>query len=78
MDPAKLPTVILDKHPELQSIGEALAAYREGRPITTSCPTCKGPSDIEEIKAVGSLWVLCPNGCTWAHFQVEPEAVQEL
>ena len=31
MDPVKLPTVILDKHPELQSIGEALAAYREGR-----------------------------------------------
>jgi hypothetical protein len=76
MDPAKLPTVILDKHPELPSIGEALAAYREGRPITATCPTCKGPLHIEEIKAIGSLWVLCPNGCTRAHFQVEPEAVQ--
>jgi hypothetical protein len=60
----ELPPEILAKHPELVAIGEALAAYHEGRPSTAVCPVCGLPLTVTEVPGTDELWVTCPTGCT--------------
>jgi hypothetical protein len=63
MEP-EIPPAILSKHPELASVSEALNQYRQGRPVTASCPKCRQPLSVVEVEETGELWVSCPNGCT--------------
>ena len=59
-----LPPRILARHPELATIGEALDALREGRPITTRCATCGQILEVTEVEGTGTLWIRCRTGCT--------------
>lgn len=57
-------SLIQEKYPELSQILEALSAYYSGSPVTSRCLTCGEILEVAEIKATGTLWVKCSNGCT--------------
>lgn len=59
-----IPTSLLEKHPELLAVGEALDQRRRGEPITARCTKCGLPLTIEEIQATGVVIVRCPTGDT--------------
>jgi len=64
MDADKIPQLILEKHPELIQILDAIKIYREGRPITGRCTTCNELLEVTEVPDANSLWVTCGKGCT--------------
>lgn len=70
----EIPRGILEKHPELIQISEAISAYKEKRPITVYCKTCGQLLQVTEVKAVGSIWVMCGNGCTRYHSRIHSQS----
>lgn len=64
MDIDGIPKSILDKHPELVAIHQALDEYRHGRDVTARCPKCNEPLVVKDVPATGELWVTCRSGCT--------------
>jgi hypothetical protein len=67
-----IPEAILAKHPELAQISEAIAAYRDGVPVTAQCPKCGHTLAVADMPELGSLWVTCDTGCTSFHLRYEP------
>lgn len=59
-----IPEALLRKHPELAAVGDALAQWRRGEPITARCPKCQRALDVTRIEATGTLVVSCPDGHT--------------
>jgi hypothetical protein len=59
------PAAILEKHPELISIGEALAQRKRGEPITARCIKCGLVLEVVEIEVTGVTIVRCATGDTF-------------
>ena len=57
----KLPHIV-SRHPELLPIAEAIRQYFAGEPLGVPCPKCGSLLRVEAIKAVDTVWVICPNG----------------
>jgi hypothetical protein len=66
-DERALPESLLEKHPKMLPVVEALEAYFEGRPVTSRCLECDQLLVVDHIEVIHSTWVLCPNGCTFYH-----------
>lgn len=64
MSDSEIPEPIRKKHPELAAVGEALAQWRRGEPITARCITCGRILEVTEVQATGTTVVLCPEGHT--------------
>jgi hypothetical protein len=64
MESAEIPRKLLEAHPEITQIDEAMRAYDQGCPIMVTCPKGNEILQVIEVKAVGTLWVNCCNGCT--------------
>ena len=71
-----IPNAILAKHPEMEQVFEALAAYREGHEITTRCPTCACVLVVTDLPEVGARWVTCETGCISYREQYSPKPSQ--
>ena len=67
---------ILAKYPQLKPIAEALDAYDKGLEITTRCPKCGSLLQVDDLRALGSLWVRCENGHALYHeqYEIKPES----
>jgi hypothetical protein len=61
----EIPRPILEKHPEIHEVEEALKAHRDGKPVTVRCRYCNTPISVTEIAATGALVVACEKGCTY-------------
>jgi hypothetical protein len=61
----EIPAAILRKHPELVAVGEALAQWRRGEPITARCSKCERVLEVTRVEATGTLVVACPDGHTY-------------
>lgn len=59
---SEIPPGILQRHPELVAVGDALEQHRQGQPITSRCLTCGELLVVTEVEAVGTLVVTCPRG----------------
>jgi DNA-directed RNA polymerase subunit RPC12/RpoP len=53
---------MLDRHPELIAVHEALAQRRGGEAITARCSTCGAALAVQEIVATKTTVVSCPCG----------------
>ena len=73
MNTDEIPKAILEKHPELIQIAEALEAHREGRAISTKCASCGQVLSVTEVKVSGGLWVTCSTGCTNYRARSQPK-----
>lgn len=60
----EIPPGLLQKHPELASVGQALEQLREGQPITATCITCGLRLLAEDVERTGVLVIHCPDGHT--------------
>lgn len=74
MDDEKLERVF-EKYPKLRRIVEAIQRYNEGQQGVVNCLICEQPLTVTKFAEIGSLWVTCPNKCTWYHenWQVSDE-----
>jgi hypothetical protein len=61
----EIPPGLLQKHPELASVGQVLEQLRECRPITATCITCGLRLLAEEVEDTGALVIRCPDGHTY-------------
>lgn len=59
-----IPPAILKAHPELVAVGDALAQWRRGEPITARCIKCEQLLEVVRVEATGVLVVACPGGHT--------------
>jgi len=60
----EIPKSILERHPELVAVHEALAQRRRGEQITARCMHCAKPLHVEDVTATRTLVVTCPCGRT--------------
>jgi hypothetical protein len=60
----EIPPAVLQKHPELVAVGQALEQLRQGQPITATCIKCGQVLTVETIATVGVLVIRCPDGHT--------------
>jgi hypothetical protein len=60
----QIPAALLQKHPELASVGQALEQLRQGLPVTATCFKCGLRLLAEEVEATGALVIRCPDGHT--------------
>ena len=68
---------ILSKYPDLVPISEAIRQYFKDEPVTTRCLKCNGLLKVKVVKAVDTVWVTCPNGCTSYHENYKPGALSD-
>lgn len=68
----KIPSLILEKYPEVLSIHKALDEHRAGQVITARCSTCGQTLVVTDFQELGSLWVGCETGCTNFHLKYTP------
>lgn len=68
-----IPQRILDEHPEMAAVAEALAGYRAGREVTARCSKCGHKLVVTDFPDIGSLWVGCDIGDTRFHVKYEPQ-----
>jgi len=73
MEDDGIPGWILEKHPEIFEVGEALRQHSNGQPITIRCRFCGGLLQVTDLKQIGSTWIFCPKGCTREHIKYEPQ-----
>lgn len=57
-----LPPVLLERHPELVAVGEALEQFGSGASVTARCLECGVTLEVVEVAEVGVLVVSCPAG----------------
>ena len=69
---SEIPKEMLAKFPEMEAIGVALEEHRKGVPITARCLHCHELLIVEEVPAVGSLWIHCPCGKTTFRARRQP------
>ncbi|HMG23131.1 MAG TPA: hypothetical protein VK607_17465 [Kofleriaceae bacterium] len=67
----EIPPAILRKHPELVAVGDALAQWRAGAPITARCLTCQRVLEVTRVEATATLVVACPDGHTYFRAKVD-------
>jgi hypothetical protein len=70
MKPFKLsdiPKALSDKYPGLIPVNQAIIEYQNGQQVTVLCPTCKELLTVESFEVIRTLWVTCPNDCTFYH-----------
>lgn len=60
----ELPELLLNAHPELRAVGEALAQHRRGEVVSARCPKCDRALVVTEIVATKTTMVACPDGHT--------------
>jgi hypothetical protein len=72
MDEENIPRSIVAKYPQVIEIEAALRQYQQGQPITMRCRVCHELLRVSDLKQIGSLWVLCPNGCSRMHLKYAP------
>jgi phage FluMu protein Com len=61
----EFPQSVLQKHPEMVAVGEALAQWSNGEPVTARCHFCGEVLVVERIEATGTVVVRCPRGDTF-------------
>lgn len=61
----EIPKSILEKHPELIAVDEALAQLRKGEDIRATCPTCHVVLTAETVEATGVIVISCPDRHTY-------------
>jgi hypothetical protein len=60
----EIPKVVLEKHPEMVEVFEAIRLFKSGKKITTSCRYCDELLTVDELPNVGVLNVSCSCGKT--------------
>jgi hypothetical protein len=60
----EIPKFVLEKHPEMVRVGEALELFRKGEPVTTICLICGQPLIVTHIEVTGVIDIRCKTGCT--------------
>jgi hypothetical protein len=71
----KIPKVVLEKHPEIIEVFEAIRSFKSGKEITTCCRYCGELLTISELAEVGVLNVSCPCGKTSYRSKWDPKKV---
>lgn len=57
------PKGLFERYPELKTIKKAFEQHFNGEKVTVCCPKCNRPLLVLEVPGIGSLRVLCKNGC---------------
>ena len=69
-----MPDWLVEKHPEVEQIYQALDAYRNGREVTARCPRCGNLLVVFDKQHLGSLWIACGTPeCTLMHMKYIPQ-----
>ena len=61
--PNEIPQSILDQHPELVAVDEALVQLERGEEIRATCPTCRVILSAEAV--TGAVVISCPGRHTY-------------
>ncbi len=69
----QIPEIILNKHPEMLAIGQAISEHNASQPVTARCLTCGHRLVVTDYPELGSLWVSCEDSCTNFHMKYEPK-----
>ena len=71
----EFPKVVLEKHPEVVEVFEAIRLFKSGKEVTTRCRYCGELLTINELPDVGVLNVNCPCGKTSYRSKWDPKKV---
>ena len=68
----EIPKDVLEKHPKLLAISEAIEQHRSSQPVAVLCSTCGNRLVVTDFPELGSLWVGCEIGCTKFQMKYKP------
>jgi len=58
----KIPDSVLNKHPEMVQIFDAIKQFKADEKVTVACPSCNEPLSVYQDENLGFLNVNCPCG----------------
>lgn len=61
---SEIPEKILKSFPKLPLIIKAIEQYEKGEAVDVCCPEYNNLLVVQDVPEVGSIWVMCPKGCT--------------